>query len=153
MLNVLVSVVGFLFSRKGRISRLPFWGYHIAMTLVAWFGLISLTLATFGPLINDLEAGETVEATGQSIDMADLELYAFAGVFLWTVYIWSNCAVNARRWHDRDKSGWWSLIAFIPIIGPLWMFIECGFLPGTRGSNRFGDAPGSSGRTLVDVFE
>ena len=49
--------------------------------------------------------------------------------------------VGIKRWHDRDKSGWWSLIAFIPLIGFLWVLIECGFLAGTSGSNRFGEDP------------
>jgi uncharacterized membrane protein YhaH (DUF805 family) len=46
--------------------------------------------------------------------------------------------VNGKRFHDRNKSAWWVLISFIPIIGGLWIFIECGFLAGTPGPNRFG---------------
>ncbi len=57
------------------------------------------------------------------------------------VVIWPNLAVYAKRWHDRNKSGWWSLILLIPIVGGLWMLVECGFLKGTDGSNRFGEDP------------
>ena len=49
-------------------------------------------------------------------------------------------AVTFRRLHDRDKSGWWAFISFIPIIGTiilLVMLIE----KGTEGKNRFGDYP------------
>jgi uncharacterized membrane protein YhaH (DUF805 family) len=46
--------------------------------------------------------------------------------------------VNGKRFHDRNKSAWWQLIAAIPFIGVLWMFIECGCLAGTPGPNRFG---------------
>ncbi|WP_431258916.1 DUF805 domain-containing protein [Roseateles chitinivorans] len=28
-----------------------------------------------------------------------------------------NIAVNARRLHDIDRSGWWQLVWFIPLIG------------------------------------
>ncbi|MBV7329929.1 DUF805 domain-containing protein [Chloroflexi bacterium TSY] len=55
--------------------------------------------------------------------------------------LWPNLAVSAKRWHDRDKSGWWSLIVLIPIIGVIWMLIEVGFLEGTNGPNRFGPEP------------
>jgi len=48
--------------------------------------------------------------------------------------------IQIRRWHDRDKSGWWVFIGFIPIIGPLWTLIELGFLPGTPGPNHYGEA-------------
>ncbi|MCX6047595.1 MAG: DUF805 domain-containing protein [Chloroflexi bacterium] len=49
-----------------------------------------------------------------------------------------NLAIAIKRWHDRDKSGWWILIVLIPIIGWLWALIEEGFLAGTPGPNRFG---------------
>ena len=46
--------------------------------------------------------------------------------------------VDIKRWHDRDKSGWWMLIVLVPIIGWIWFIIELGFLKGTPGPNRFG---------------
>jgi len=30
------------------------------------------------------------------------------------------------------------LVGIIPVIGPIWLFIENGLLPGTDGHNRFG---------------
>jgi uncharacterized membrane protein YhaH (DUF805 family) len=46
--------------------------------------------------------------------------------------------VDIKRWHDRDKSGWWMLITLVPIIGAIWLLIELGFLKGTPGPNQFG---------------
>ena len=57
------------------------------------------------------------------------------------ILLWPGIAVSVKRWHDRDKSAWWLLIALIPIIGWLWAFIELGFLKGTDGPNRFGQDP------------
>ena len=54
---------------------------------------------------------------------------------------WISLAVAAKRYHDRDKSAWWILIALIPIIGSIWQIIELGFLKGTDGPNRFGSDP------------
>jgi uncharacterized membrane protein YhaH (DUF805 family) len=48
-----------------------------------------------------------------------------------------SIAVGVRRLHDLDKSGWWLLIALIPLIGGLvllYWFCQ----PGTPGPNRFG---------------
>ena len=48
--------------------------------------------------------------------------------------IWPSLAVQTKRWHDRNKSGWWNLILFIPIFGHIYATIELGFLgsiPGT----------------------
>jgi uncharacterized membrane protein YhaH (DUF805 family) len=52
--------------------------------------------------------------------------------------IWPALCVQNKRWHDRDKSGWWVLIALVPVIGGIWAIVETGFLAGTSGPNRFG---------------
>ena len=45
-----------------------------------------------------------------------------------------------RRFHDRDKSGWFILVNFIPIVG--WIFVLVMLVEkGTPGKNRFGDYP------------
>jgi uncharacterized membrane protein YhaH (DUF805 family) len=48
---------------------------------------------------------------------------------------------SIRRFHDRGKSGFWSLIILVPIVGLIWYFVECGFLPGSPSSNQYGDPP------------
>ena len=55
--------------------------------------------------------------------------------------IYPSVCIGIKRFHDRDKSGWWVLIAFIPLIGWIWYLIECGFLTGTSGPNQYGSAP------------
>lgn len=55
--------------------------------------------------------------------------------------IWVSFALPIKRWHDRNKSGWWILIAFIPVIGAVWALIENGCLRGTEGRNSYGDDP------------
>jgi uncharacterized membrane protein YhaH (DUF805 family) len=49
--------------------------------------------------------------------------------------------IALKRWHDRGKSGWWVLIAFVPLIGWLWALIETGFLEGDKGDNQYGSDP------------
>jgi uncharacterized membrane protein YhaH (DUF805 family) len=34
-------------------------------------------------------------------------------------------AVTARRLHDTDRSGWWQLLYFLPIIGWIVLIIWC----------------------------
>ena len=51
-------------------------------------------------------------------------------------YLW--LALCVKRYQDLDKSGWWSLVGFIPIIGPIWILIELGLMKGTPGHNRYG---------------
>jgi uncharacterized membrane protein YhaH (DUF805 family) len=49
-----------------------------------------------------------------------------------------SLAVGCRRLHDTDRSGWWQLIVFIPIVG--WILLIVWWASaGTPGRNRFGD--------------
>ena len=70
---------------------------------------------------------------------------AIIETLVFVLFLWVGLAVQIKRWHDRDKSGWWALLNLVPLIGTLWILIECGFLRGTYGANRFGPDPlGSS---------
>ena len=53
-------------------------------------------------------------------------------------------AVGIRRLHDTDRSGWWLLIAFVPVIGSIWLIVLF-VLEGTAGTNRFGPDPKAAG--------
>ncbi len=48
--------------------------------------------------------------------------------------------VAIRRLHDTDRSGWWLLIALIPIIGALILLVFY-LQDGTRGPNKYGPSP------------
>lgn len=47
-----------------------------------------------------------------------------------------SIAVGVRRLHDLDKSGWWLLLGFVPIVGLILIYWFA--QPGTPGANRFG---------------
>lgn len=57
-------------------------------------------------------------------------------------------AVQVRRFHDQDKSGWFVLLGLIPFVGGLIVLVfMC--LEGTRGPNRFGPDPKDPGGAEV----
>ncbi len=103
------------FSFDGRISRQTFW-INGVLVAVAVGLLVSLFDAAF-------------QADG-----------GLVGIYM-LLLILPSLALQAKRWHDRDKSGWWALIGLIPIVGPIWSLVELGFFPGTPGENRFGLDP------------
>ena len=128
-----MSMTQFLFSFEGRISRSAYW---LKWTLP--YLVIAIVLGAVGMML----AGPT-DAYGMPLNppsTASTIVNAISALFSLAA-LWPSLAVAAKRWHDRDKSGWWTLIVFVPIIGALWMLVECGFLKGTTGSNRFGNDP------------
>jgi uncharacterized membrane protein YhaH (DUF805 family) len=98
-------------STEGRINRQRWW-IGVAGLLVIW--LVSALL--FG------RDGLVAFIIGL--------LILLAGIML-----------HIKRCHDRDKSGWWCLLLFIPFVGAIWAIIDLGIMEGTKGENRFGADP------------
>jgi uncharacterized membrane protein YhaH (DUF805 family) len=108
----------FYFSPQGRVNRQQWWLWLIVPILI-----VSIILAYI-----DVATGHFDPETGLGL---------FSGLFALLVLI-PTIIVHIKRFHDRDKSGWWVLIGIIPILGAIWLLVELGFLKGTEGPNRFG---------------
>ncbi len=106
-----------LLTTNGRIPRSTFWAFSALV-----YGLILL--------LGSLSEFKSFPESARLI----LSILVFPVVLMGII-------VQVKRWHDRDKSGWWVLINFIPILGNVWSLIECGFVKGTNGQNRFGPDP------------
>jgi uncharacterized membrane protein YhaH (DUF805 family) len=105
----------FLFlSFDGRINRAKYWLCALALAPV-WIAGLILDLATSG----------------------NLGVFYVLSVLLCMVPI---IALNIKRCHDRDRTGWFMILCFIPIIS-IWYLVEAGFLKGTTGANRYGPDP------------
>jgi uncharacterized membrane protein YhaH (DUF805 family) len=105
-------------SIEGRISRQPFWIGTAILTVISWLANLIIS-GIFGKgMIGGL-----------------------LSLIVALVLLYPTIALAAKRWHDRDKSGWWNLTLLIPFFGWLWYSVECGFLAGTPGPNRFGPDP------------
>ncbi|MBP9792132.1 MAG: DUF805 domain-containing protein [Rickettsiales bacterium] len=63
-------------------------------------------------------------------------LMVCSAVFVGMMYL----SLAARRLHDINKSGWWSLIFIVPYIGALlWLLLF--FVEGNKGENHYGPDP------------
>ncbi|MCF2922020.1 DUF805 domain-containing protein, partial [Pseudoalteromonas sp. APAL1] len=93
-----LSVKEILFSFNGRIPRKTYW-----------FSVLGMIAASFVLMfIAALLSGGSESAI--SIIM----------LILYVPLIWCSLAIQIKRWHDRNKSGWWVLIGFVPVIGGIW---------------------------------
>ncbi len=62
-------------------------------------------------------------------------------LFVTFAHLIPNLSLSFRRLHDTNRTAWWLLIALIPLIGGLVLFVFT-VLRGTQGENRFGPEPG-----------
>lgn len=123
-------------SFEGRISRKPFWLGLLVLMATQWIVGILLFAALGFSLMH---GADPVMSPG---DMFLLKTFGVLLPLLVTlVFLYPSVAIYTKRWHDRGKSGWWMLIFFIPLLGFVWFLVECGFLPGTEGPNRYGNDP------------
>ncbi len=123
-------------SFQGRISRQLFWLGILAMLVIQWVLMLIL-----GAVLGVSMMGNIDPATPPDQAMAQAMGAMVPSLIVAFVFLYPALAIYAKRWHDRNKSGWWSLILFVPIIGAIWFFVECGFLRGTDGMNDYGPDP------------
>lgn len=104
------------FQFSGRAPRSEYW-YFVLFTCVVSIVANILDLVIFG-------------IGGVNI----LSLLCNLALFLPGLAVW------VRRLHDTDRSGWWWLLALVPIIGWIILLVwNC--TRGTQGPNRYGPDP------------
>lgn len=109
-------------SFEGRISRKAFWLFTLAV--------IVLYVIAMGVMFSGTDMASGVAPS--------IPIWYWIMVL---VLLWPSLAVQAKRWHDQDKSAWWILIGLVPFVGGLIVLIMCGFIAGSPGPNRFGAGP------------
>ena len=122
---------------NGRSRRMEYWMFTLGYILL----LLAIVMLSFG--IGGLFGDPTGEL-GAGI-MVTLIGITVLGLFI------PSLAVQVRRMHDQDKSGWFILLGFIPYIGGLIMLVfMC--IEGTQGPNQYGPDP-KDPNWDADVFE
>ena len=115
---------------SGRSRRKEYWMFLLGVVLVAIVlgiiegvaGLSGMVGGVYGPLTTLLLLGIIIP----------------------------SIAVQVRRFHDQDKSGWFVLLGFIPFVGGLIVLVfMC--LEGTKGPNQYGPDP--KGEGSAETFE
>lgn len=103
---------------EGRARRKEFWMF------VLFNLIISIVLSVVDGLIGTISA-----QTGMGL---------LSGVYSLAVLI-PGIAVSVRRLHDTSRSGWWLLLAFVPIAGIALIVFWA--MDSTAGENQYGPNP------------
>ncbi len=112
----------------GRASRKEFW-YFLIFNIV-----ISVMIAVIDGIIN-AAINDTLTSTNVTFSV-ETGTGVLSKFYSWAVLI-PSLAVSVRRLHDIGRTGWWLLIAPVPLIGiiVLVVFMMKNSIP---GDNRFG---------------
>jgi len=105
---------------NGRASRSEYW-YFVLFNII-----ISLVL-----MVVENALGLTSFTEGGGLGMLSL-VYAL-------VVLVPSIAVGIRRLHDTDRSGWWMLLAIIPILS--LVLVVFFIFKSSKGDNQYGSSP------------
>ena len=104
---------------SGRARRKEYWFFVLFNIIIA----LALTFIDFSTGLYDVES----------------EVGLLGGLYSLAVLV-PSIAVTIRRLHDTDRTGWWFLIAFVPIIGVIVLLVFTVF-DSTPGDNQYGPNP------------
>jgi len=93
-----------LFSAKGRMRRRDWWLWSIGLAVV--FGISEFLMHSFFGRASFLE-----DAAFKGLPSNGFQYWL---VFVTTVGHWPSVCLTAKRWHDRNRSGW--LAGFGPLV-------------------------------------
>jgi uncharacterized membrane protein YhaH (DUF805 family) len=118
---------------SGRSGRQEYWMFFLFNMLV--YLVLGGAAAVF--FIARAASGDT--STDASVPVVGIVMVGLLVIFALATII-PSLAVQVRRFHDQDKSGWFVLLGLIPYAGGLILFIFM-LLEGTRGPNQYGADP------------
>lgn len=99
---------------SGRSTRSEYW----------WFYLVNIAVTLLLAIIDSV--------------------FSIPFTLLSTIYFFASLipslAIQVRRLHDVDKSGWYILLNFVIIIGWIWLLV-LNILDSTPGANKYGQNP------------
>ena len=106
------QAISSLFSFKGRAKRTEYWLVNLFSSLLLCPSMI---------LLNE-------------------SLASLYNILAMVPFIWIGLAVTVKSFHDLGKSGWYTLLLYIPIVGLLFS-IYIGFFKGKEEDNQYGPNP------------
>jgi uncharacterized membrane protein YhaH (DUF805 family) len=118
-----------IFSFAGRIGRLRYLAYHLAVTMLIYMVAGALTALVS---VLSLDSAPNFGLIGV---LGIIGFVAFFGAMMTATLTYVK-----RRLNDLDQSGWWGILMIIPFIN-FFFGLYLVFAPGTKGSNSYGPAP------------
>ncbi|MEA3249650.1 MAG: DUF805 domain-containing protein [Patescibacteria group bacterium] len=110
---------------SGRAGRAEYW----------YFALFNFIIYIVLGIVDRLISGPI--EPGQMAVSVLTTLYSLAVLI-------PSLAVSARRLHDTNRSGWWLLLGFVPLVGPIVLLVFM-VMGSDSGANQYGPNPSVQG--------
>lgn len=156
---------------SGRSRPAEFWMFFLLQAII--YTVLIVAALVIGGAAAGLSADASngmATANGIVGMIATFGIFAAIGALIYLVFLVPNIAVSVRRLHDTDKSGWWLMLYWGPVLVSLALTVVGGLtqssgltgvgsiisliswigslvllvfmiLPGTPGPNQYGPSP------------
>jgi uncharacterized membrane protein YhaH (DUF805 family) len=104
---------------NGRARRKEYW----------FFVLFNILISIVLSVVDGISGNFSMEAG----------IGLLSGIYALAVFL-PSLAVTVRRLHDSGRTGWWILIAFVPLVGLIVLLILM-VLDSNPGPNQYGENP------------
>ncbi len=132
------GLVEMFFTWHKRLNRLRYFKRALALVMVATVLLMIIVATTTDTFLSpdaaivsgSINSDEFNLSTGGSL------MFILVLVAAWVIH----CMLMIRRLHDLNKTGWFVLLMFVPVVNTIFSLYLL-FAPGTIGSNDYGADP------------
>lgn len=122
------------FSWKGRAPRSEYWWFVLFLCVGAPTALVLDNLLGINfPM-------QTVTMDGAVIGTSTYGTPGYIYFLFLLIYALPYSSVLVRRFHDKNKSGWWCWISLVPLVGFILVLVWL-CQRGTVGKNDYGPDP------------
>ncbi len=127
-----VVVPSSLWKAHGRLSMLSYWAHTLVLTIVFTVAVAILVL-----LMGVLSGGFEALASGGQPNGTALIVALVIGIPAFIALMWVSICMIVKRLHDRNHTGWMSLLFLVPLVNIIFSLYALLF-PGNKTSNRYG---------------
>lgn len=142
--SAIKSCYGKSFTFSGRAPRSEYWWFVLFQLLIG----IGFSLWAIGYFFANPQIYQQAKLDGALPTEIMNNVWIFSAAHFLLIFM-PGLSVLVRRLHDTDRSGWWYFIAFLPLIGAIWLLVLL-CLPGSNRRNTYGPDPLGPRRRLND---
>lgn len=111
------------FSYKQRMSRRMFWRIFLTTFLSFCFLIVVGIILGLKNFPQEKLVGVPANLEADAITISVIVVFAMFSMFFFRLLVLLFNIIIVHRLHDTGRSGWWSLLSFVPILGDIPLLV------------------------------
>ncbi len=127
---------------SGRARRSEFWWFTLLCYIIQYIQYVLACIMSIMSLLTAADSDASAELAVTTLGGTVVAYLIMASVMFVVslILLIPSISVSVRRLHDIGRSGWWLLLGFIPIVGPIVLLVW--FCTDSQtGDNQWGKNP------------